>query len=674
MAQRKILITSALPYANGPTHLGHLLEYIQTDIWARFQKQQGHETYYVCADDAHGTPIMLNAQKQGITPEEMVKNVSVERQRDFADFNIEFDNYHSTHSEENRYFSELIYNRLNEAGHIKKHTISQLFDPEKGIFLPDRFVTGTCPTCKYEDQNGDSCDSCGATYSPTELINPRSVMSGAEPILKDSEHYFFDLPAFEDMLKEWLHSGTIQQEMANKLDEWFADGLQQWDISRDAPYFGFEIPGAPGKYFYVWLDAPIGYMASFKNLCDKKGIDFDAFWSEDSDAELYHFIGKDIIYFHSLFWPAMLDGAKFRKPTNVFAHGFVTVNGAKMSKSKGTFVKARTYLDNLDPEYLRYYYAAKLNNGITDLDLNLEDFALRVNSDLVGKVVNIASRCASFITKKFDGKLSDTVMDEALLGEFQAASASIANHYENRDYSRAIREIMALADKANQFIDAKAPWVLIKDETKQQETHDVCSLGLNMFRVLITYLKPVLPGMAANVEAFLNDDLTWQGAQTALVGHAINKFKPLMQRVEMDKVNKMIEESKESLVAEKDKIDPNSPLAKEPISPEIEFDDFAKVDLRVAKIAKAEHVEGADKLLKLTLDLGGETRQVFAGIKSAYAPEDIEGKLTVMVANLKPRKMRFGMSEGMVLAAGPGGKEIYILNPDEGSEPGMRVM
>jgi methionyl-tRNA synthetase len=674
MAQRKILITSALPYANGPTHLGHLLEYIQTDIWARFQKQQGHETYYVCADDAHGTPIMLNAQKQGITPEEMVKNVSVERQRDFADFNIEFDNYHSTHSEENKQLSELIYNRLNDAGHIKKHTISQLFDPEKGIFLPDRFVTGTCPTCKSEDQNGDSCDACGATYSPTELINPRSVMSGAEPVLKDSEHYFFDLPAFEDMLKEWLHSGTIQQEMANKLDEWFADGLQQWDISRDAPYFGFEIPGAPGKYFYVWLDAPIGYMASFKNLCDKKGIDFDAFWREDSEAELYHFIGKDIIYFHSLFWPAMLEGANFRKPTNVFAHGFVTVNGAKMSKSKGTFVKARTYLDNLDPEYLRYYYAAKLNNGITDLDLNLEDFALRVNSDLVGKVVNIASRCASFITKKFDGKLSDTVMDEALLSEFQAASDSIANHYENRDYSRAIREIMALADKANQFIDAKAPWVLIKDEAKQQEAHDVCSLGLNMFRVLITYLKPVLPGMAANVEAFLNDALTWQGVQTALVGHAINKFKPLMQRVEMDKVNKMIEESKESLVAEKDKIDPNSPLAKEPISPEIEFDDFAKVDLRVAKIAKAEHVEGADKLLKLTLDLGGETRQVFAGIKSAYAPEDIEGKLTVMVANLKPRKMRFGMSEGMVLAAGPGGKEIYILNPDEGSEPGMRVM
>ncbi|WKD23802.1 methionine--tRNA ligase [Pseudoalteromonas sp. KG3] len=674
MAQRKILITSALPYANGPTHLGHLLEYIQTDIWSRFQKLQGHEAYYVCADDAHGTPIMLNAQKQGITPEEMVKNVSIERQRDFADFNIKFDNYHSTHSQENKELSELIYNRLNDAGHIKKHTISQLFDPEKGIFLPDRFVTGTCPTCKSEDQNGDSCDACGATYSPTELINPRSVMSGAEPILKDSEHYFFDLPAFEGMLKEWLHSGTIQQEMANKLDEWFADGLQQWDISRDAPYFGFEIPGAPGKYFYVWLDAPIGYMASFKNLCDKQDIDFDAFWQEGSDAELYHFIGKDIIYFHSLFWPAMLEGAKFRKPTNVFAHGFVTVNGAKMSKSKGTFIKARTYLDNLDPEFLRYYYAAKLNSGITDLDLNLEDFALRVNSDLVGKVVNIASRCAGFITKKFDGKLSDTVMEPQLLAEFQAATDTVAQHYENRDYSRAIREIMALADKANQFIDTAAPWVLIKDEARQEEAHQVCSLGLNLFRVLMTYLKPVLPGMAANVEDFLNDELSWQGAQTALVSHPINKFKPLMQRVEMDKVNKMVEESKESLLAAKDKIDPNSPLAKEPIAAEIEFDDFAKVDLRVAKIAKAEHVEGADKLLKLTLDLGGETRQVFAGIKSAYAPEDIEGKLTVMVANLKPRKMRFGMSEGMVLAAGPGGKEIYILNPDDGSEPGMRVM
>ncbi|CAH9058972.1 Methionine--tRNA ligase [Pseudoalteromonas holothuriae] len=675
MTKRKILITSALPYANGPTHLGHMLEYIQTDIWSRFQKLRGHETYYVCADDAHGTPIMLNAQKQGISPEEMVKNVSIERQRDFADFNIEFDNYHSTHSEENRELSALIYKRLDEKGHIKKRTISQLFDPEKNIFLPDRFVTGTCPTCDAQDQNGDSCDACGATYSPTELKNPRSVMSGATPVLKDSEHFFFDLPAFEGMLKEWLHSGSLQSEMANKLEEWFADGLQQWDISRDAPYFGFEIPGAPGKYFYVWLDAPIGYMASFKNLCDKKGLNFDEFWAEDANTELYHFIGKDIIYFHSLFWPAMLEGAQFRKPTNVYAHGFVTVNGAKMSKSKGTFIKARTYLEHLDPEFLRYYFGAKLNSGITDLDLNLDDFAQRVNSDLVGKVVNIASRCAGFISKKFDGKMSDNVLEPELIAQFKNASESIAQYYEQRDYSRAIREIMALADKANQFIDAQAPWVLIKDEQTQAQAHDVCSAGLNMFKILMTYLKPVLPAMAANVEQFLNTELTWDSTQDVLTGHSINKFKALMQRVDMDKVNLMLDESKESLEASnKPKLDPNSPLAKEPICEEIEFNDFAKVDLRVAKIAKAEHVEGAEKLLKLTLDLGGETRQVFAGIKSAYSPEEIEGKLTIMVANLKPRKMRFGMSEGMVLAAGPGGKEIYILNPDEGSEPGMRVM
>jgi methionyl-tRNA synthetase len=675
MSQRKILITSALPYANGPTHLGHLLEYIQTDIWSRFQKLRGHEAYYVCADDAHGTPIMLNAQKQGLTPEEMVAAVSKERQRDFADFNIKFDNYHSTHSAENKHFSELIYNRLNDGGYIKKRTISQLFDQEKGIFLPDRFVTGTCPRCKAEDQNGDSCDVCGATYSPTELLSPKSVMSGSTPVLKDSEHYFFDLPAFEDMLKAWLTSGAIQGEMANKLNEWFEDGLQQWDISRDAPYFGFEIPGAPGKYFYVWLDAPIGYMASFKNLCDKTELDFDEFWSEDSNAELYHFIGKDIVYFHSLFWPAMLEGSGFRKPNNVFAHGFVTVNGAKMSKSKGTFIKARTYLDHIqNPEYLRYYYAAKLNSGITDLDLNLEDFAQRVNSDLVGKVVNIASRCAGFITKKFDGKLSEIISEPELLAEFTNAEESIAASFEQREYSRAIREIMALADKANQYIDAKAPWVLIKAEETKQEAHLVCSMGINLFKVLMTYLKPVLPAMAEQVESFLNTELTWDGINQSLTNHQISKFKALMQRVEMDKVNAMVEESKENLAPIAPAIDPDSPLAKEPIADEIEFDDFAKVDLRVAKIAKAEHVEGADKLLKLTLDLGGETRQVFAGIKSAYQPEDIEGKLTVMVANLKPRKMRFGMSEGMVLAAGPGGKEIYILNPDDGSVPGMRVM
>ena len=677
MAKRKILITSALPYANGPTHLGHLLEYIQTDIWARFQKSQGHDAYYVCADDAHGTPIMLNAQKQGITPEEMVAQVSVERQRDFADFNIEFDNYHSTHSDENKALSELIYTRLDNAGYIKKRTISQLFDPEKGIFLPDRFVTGTCPSCDAEDQNGDSCDVCGATYAPTELKSPRSVMSGATPVLKDSEHYFFDLPEFEGMLKQWLHSGSIQQEMANKLDEWFADGLQQWDISRDAPYFGFEIPGAPGKYFYVWLDAPIGYMASFKNLCDKSDLDFDAFWKEGADAELYHFIGKDIIYFHSLFWPAMLEGAGFRKPSNIFAHGFVTVNGAKMSKSKGTFIKARTYLEHLDPEYLRYYFAAKLGSGITDLDLNLEDFAQRVNSDLVGKVVNIASRCAGFITKKFDGTLSSDNVEGELIAEFAAARQSIADHYEAREYGRAVRLIMALADKANQYIDAQAPWVLIKDENTAKQAHDVCSVGINLFRILMTYLSPILPGMAAKVSSFLNDDLAWDKVDTVLVDHKINKFKALMQRVDMDKVNTMLEQSKESLAPAAATPAPdanNGEIDKDPIADEIEFDDFAKVDLRIAKIANAEHVEGADKLLKLTLDLGGPQRQVFAGIKSAYAPEQLIGKHTVMVANLKPRKMRFGLSEGMVLAAGPGKEDIYILEPHDGAKPGMRVM
>ena len=671
-AKRKILVTSALPYANGSLHLGHLMEYIQTDIWYRFQKAQGNECYYVCADDAHGTPIMLKAQEQGISPEEMVAKVREERIVDFADFHIEFDNYHSTHSEENQELASLIYNKLNDAGFIAKKTISQLFDPEKQMFLPDRFVKGTCPKCKSEDQNGDNCDKCGATYSPTDLLAPKSVISGATPVLKDSEHYFFDLPKFEPMLKEWLHSGSIQSEMANKLEEWFEQGLQQWDISRDAPYFGFEIPNAPGKYFYVWLDAPIGYMASFKNFCDNNNVNFDEFWSADSDAELYHFIGKDIIYFHSLFWPAMLEGSNFRKPTNVFAHGFVTVNGEKMSKSRGTFIKARTYLDHLNPEYLRYYFASKLNSGITDLDLNLDDFGQKVNSDLIGKVVNIASRCAGFIKKRFDSKLSEAIDNPELLAEFQAAKPVITELFENREFAKAVREIMALADKANKYIDDKAPWVSVKDENLQQQTHDVCSMGINLFRILMTYLKPVLPGMAKEVEAFLNAELTWDGIDSPLQNHEINKFKALMQRVEMDKVEKMVEDSKESLAAAAPA--PTGPLADEPIADEIEFGDFAKVDLRIAKIVKAEHVEGAEKLLKFQLDIGGETRQIFSGIKAAYSPEDLEGKLTVVVANLKPRKMRFGMSEGMILAAGPGGKDLWILEPHEGAEPGMRVM
>lgn len=672
--QRKILVTSALPYANGSIHLGHLLEHIQTDIWSRFQRMRGHQCYSVCADDAHGTPVMLKAQQLGITPEQMVAQTRAEHHKDLQEFFVEYDNYYVTHSDENKELCEDIYNRLNDAGYISKRTINQLFDPEKQMFLPDRFVQGTCPSCGAEDQNGDSCDVCSATYSPTEMKNPRSVVSGATPILKDSEHYFFDLPKFEAMLKDWLVSGALQEEIANKLQEWFESGLQQWDISRDAPYFGFEIPGAPNKFFYVWVDAPVGYMASFKNFCSRPDVDldFDSFWNADSDAELYHFIGKDITYFHCLFWPAILEGAGLRKPTGVNVHGFVTVNGAKMSKSRGTFIKGRTYLEHLNPEYLRYYFASKLSDGVTDIDLNFEDFAQKVNSDLVGKVVNIASRCASFITKKFDATLSENTVNQDLLDEFKNASESIAQLYENRQYSRAIRDIMGLADKANQFIDAQAPWVTIKDTDKKQLTHDVCTLGINLFRILVVYLKPVLPNLAEQAELFLNDTLDWDAAQRTLNNHQINKFKALMQRVDMDKVNAMVEDSKENLEATVT-VDPNSPLAKDPIAETISFDDFAKIDLRIAKIVQAEHVEKADKLLRLELDLGGETRQVFAGIKSAYQPEDLEGKLTVMVANLAPRKMRFGLSEGMVLAAGPGGEELWILEPHEGAQPGMKV-
>ncbi|TXH98704.1 MAG: methionine--tRNA ligase [Rheinheimera sp.] len=680
MTTRKILITSALPYANGPIHLGHLLEYIQTDIWSRFQKARGHQCYYVCADDAHGTPIMLKAQQLGLTPEQMIAQTAIEHQADFAEFLIGFDNYHSTHSSENLAFASEIYTKLDAGGYIKRRSISQLFDPEKQMFLPDRFVKGDCPKCGALDQNGDSCDVCGATYSPTELKNPKSVVSGATPVLKDSEHYFFDLPAFEQMLQDWTRGGALQSEMANKLQEWFKDGLQQWDISRDAPYFGFEIPGAPGKFFYVWLDAPIGYLASFKNYCDKTGIDFNQFWQLDSDAEVYHFIGKDIIYFHSLFWPAMLHGAGYRKPTSVFAHGFVTVNGAKMSKSRGTFIKARTYLEHLNPECLRYYFASKLTSGIVDLDLNLEDFAQKVNADLVGKVVNIASRCASFISKKFNGTLSSNLAEPELFAEFIAQGDSIAAAFEEREYARAIRDIMALADKANQYIDAKAPWVLAKDDSKQQETLDVCSMGINLFRVLMHYLKPVLPAMAREVEVFLNSELRWDNYQQPLLNHAVNPFKALMQRVDPVKVQAMVDASKENLQAtaapavQASAAQTRAVAAEiEAIAPTINIDDFAKLDLRIAKIVSAEHVEGADKLLRLQLDLGNEQRQVFAGIKAAYQPEQLVGRLTVMVANLAPRKMKFGMSEGMVMAAGPGGSEIFLLSPDDGATPGMRV-
>lgn len=669
-----MLVTCALPYANGSIHLGHMLEHIQADIWVRYQRMRGHQVHFICADDAHGTPIMLKAQQLGITPEAMIAAVSKEHQTDFAGFNISFDNYHSTHSDENRELAELIYGRLKAGDFIKGRTITQLFDPEKSMFLPDRFVKGTCPKCKSPEQYGDNCDSCGATYSPTELIDPKSAVSGATPVMKDSEHFFFDLPQFETWLAGWVRgSGAIQEEMANKMQEWFESGLQQWDITRDAPYFGFEIPGTPGKYFYVWLDAPIGYMASFKNLCNKRGdIDFDSYWKKDSTAELYHFIGKDIAYFHCLFWPSMLEGAGFRKPTKVNVHGYVTVNGAKMSKSKGTFIKASTYLNHLDPECLRYYYAAKLNSRIDDLDLNLDDFVARVNADVVNKLVNLASRNAGFIAKRFDGKLATTCAEPELYAEFANASASISDAYEAREFSRAIREIMALADKANRYVDEKAPWVLAKQEGADAELQAVCSVGINLFRVLMAYLKPVMPLLAERAELFLGETLTWDGVALPLTNHQLAPFKALFSRIEPAKIEAMIEASKEDLAKEQaPKV--TGPLADDPISETISYEDFAKLDLRVALIKKAEAVPEADKLLKLQLDLGGETRQVFAGIKSAYNPEDLEGKLTVMVANLAPRKMRFGMSEGMVLAAGPGGKDLWILEPQEGAQPGMRV-
>ena len=545
MSKRRILVTSALPYANGEIHLGHLLEYIQTDIWVRFQKLQGNECHYVCADDAHGTPIMLKADEMGIDPEELIAGVSERHQADFRDFNIEFSQFHSTHSDENRYFSELIYSRLKESDFIKTRVISQAFDPEKEMFLPDRFIKGECPKCGSDDQYGDNCEACGATYSTTELKNARSVVSGAVPIEKDSEHYFFDLPQFEAELKDWTNAGHLQEEVSNKLAEWFEQGLQQWDISRDKPYFGFKIPGTEDKYFYVWLDAPIGYMASFKKLCDNSDLEFDDFFAKGSDTELYHFIGKDIVYFHALFWPATLLGSNFRTPNAIFAHGFLSVNGQKMSKSRGTFIQARTYLETLNPECLRYYYAYKLSAKIDDIDLSLEDFKQRVNSDIVGKVVNIASRSASFVVKKFDKELSKEFIEQELYDEFVAASSEIAGHYEDRNFGQAMRSIMKLADKANQYIDEKKPWQLVKEESKMQEVHEITSLAINLFRVLMTYLKPVLPEMAEKSEVFLNvDSLNWNDIKSPLLGHQVNKFKPLMTRIEDEQIEAMIESSK----------------------------------------------------------------------------------------------------------------------------------
>ena len=687
---RKILVTCALPYANGAIHLGHMLEHIQADIWVRFQRMRGNKIYFVCADDAHGTPIMLNADKLGITPEELIARAKADHARDFAGFNISFDNYHSTHSEENKLLTAEIYNKLKANGFIKSKVISQLFDPEKNMFLPDRFVKGTCPKCHAEDQYGDNCEVCASTYSPMDLINPRSVVSGATPIVKESEHFFFDLPAFEAMLQDWTHSGTLQSEIANKMQEWFESGLQQWDISRDAPYFGFEIPGAKDKFFYVWLDAPIGYMASFKNLCDREGIDFNEFWAESSEAELYHFIGKDIVYFHSLFWPAMLEGSGYRKPTNVFAHGYVTVDGAKMSKSRGTFIQASTYLNHIDPECLRYYYAAKLNNRIEDLDFNLEDFVQRVNTDIVNKLVNLASRNAGFIAKRFAGKLADKLEDETLFAEFTAQAEQIATYYESREYNKAIREIMALTDKANKYIDEKAPWVIAKKEGKEAELQAVCSMGIELFRVLMAYLKPVLPKLAERAEGFLQTELRWDNINQPLLGHTLAPFKALFSRLEKKQIDAVLEETKALFAnSAKDDAEANKAAEKtaakstalssenanvEPIAETITIDDFAKLDMRVAKVLKCEAVPESNKLLRFELDLGDHTRQVFSGIKAAYSkPEELEGRFVIMVANLTPRKMKFGVSEGMILSAGTGGSDLFLLSADSGVTAGMQV-
>jgi len=645
--------------------MGHLVEYLQSDIWVRFQKLRGNDCIYVCASDAHGTPIMLKARELGISPEELTSRVTEEFLEVFAAFGVDFDNYHTTHSAENEELTVEMFEALRARGDIFTKTIEQAFDEKEGMFLPDRFVRGTCPRCKSADQYGDSCEVCGATYTPTDLIDPVSVLSGTTPIKRESEHYFFKLSEYVDRLRDWMHEATLDKNILAKLEEWFEAGLKDWDISRDAPYFGFKIPGTEDKYFYVWLDAPIGYVSSFKHLCDRRDdLNFDEYWRPGHDTEVYHFIGKDIMYFHTLFWPAVLQGAGFRTPTSVYAHGFLTVNGQKMSKSRGTFIMASTYLDNLNPSYLRYYYAAKLGPTIEDIDLNLADFTARVNSDLVGKLVNIASRCAGFIGKRFDGKLADTLPEPALFEEFANASETIAEHFERREFSKAMRLVMALADQANRYIDEQKPWVMIKDEARLDEVQAVCTQGLNMFRSLMVYLTPVIPAVAEEARTFLGEDSwDWDSACKPLLGASINPFKPLLTRIEQKQVDKMVAQSSETTKE-------LEPVAEDNI---ISIDDFLKIDLRIARIEKAEPVEGADKLLALTLDVGDSTRKVFAGIKEAYEPDSLVGKHVIVVANLAPRKMRFGVSEGMVLAAGPGGKDIFLLSPDDGAAAGMRV-
>jgi methionyl-tRNA synthetase len=703
---RKILVTSALPYANGSIHLGHLVEYIQTDIWVRFQKMQGNTCHYVCADDTHGTPIMLRAEKEGITPEQLIDRVWHEHKADFDGFHVEFDHYGSTNSIETKEYSQAIYRKLKAADLIEVRSVEQFYDPVKNMFLPDRFIKGECPKCHAKDQYGDNCEVCGTTYAPTELINPYSAVSGAQPERRNSDHYFFKLsdPRCQEFLRKWTRSETLQPEAANKMQEWLGseseNKLSDWDISRDAPYFGFEIPDAPGKYFYVWLDAPVGYMGSFQQLCKSAKLNFDDYWKQGSKAELYHFIGKDILYFHALFWPAMLQHTGFRTPTKLFAHGFLTVNGEKMSKSRGTFITADSYLkQGLNPEYLRYYYAAKLNGTMEDIDLSLEDFVAKVNSDLVGKYINIASRTAGFISKRFDGRL--TTWDQlspdqnaCLITTFVGSDSIIAEAFENRDFGKAIREIMRLADIANEYVNREAPWLLAKHEGQEAKLHGVCTVSMNLFRRITIYLKPILPKLAEQVEAFLNvEPLSWSDTKSDLFGHRINNYSHLATRIDPKQIDAMIEANKESLapspasgreeaahseqrhaahqqLAAKKEVE----LADENFEPFIGIDDFSKIDLRVARIVNAEHVEGAEKLLKLTLDIGEEKpRTVFAGIKSAYDPEKLKGRMTVMVANLAPRKMKFGLSEGMVLAASGDAPGLFILSPDGGAQPGMRV-
>jgi methionyl-tRNA synthetase len=693
--RRRILVTSALPYANGPIHLGYILEVVQTDVWVRFQKLRGHECYYVGADDTHGTPIMLKAQSEGITPEQLIEKVNGEHRRDLADMLIGFDNYGSTHSRETQAICDRMYLRLRERGCIDRKSVRQAYDDSAKMFLPDRYVKGVCPVCGTADQYGDSCENCGSTYTPADLKNPVSVVSGTPPVWRESEHYFFKLSAFEQSLIDFVKSGAVQESVARKLEEWFSQGLKDWDISRDAPYFGFEIPDAPGKYFYVWFDAPIGYLGSFEQLCERTRLKFDDFLAADSEAELHHFIGKDILYFHALFWPAVLEAAGMRRPTNIHAHGFLTINGQKMSKSRGTFVTARRYLDVLKPEYLRYYFSAKLGPGLDDLDLNFDEFVTRLNSDIVGKLVNIASRCAGFITKGAGGALAAELSDPALYAAFMEAGESIAASYEKRDLAGAMREIMALADRANQYIDTHKPWMLAKQPDKAAEVQAVCTQGLNLFRALMIYLQPVLPQMAAEARRFLQEsDWRWDSVSRPLLGSSILQYEALATRLDTKTVAALIEPAADPAppkaaapaaipaaptaaaptAAAATSAAPAATAAAAPPAAPVSIEEFMRIDLRVAKILEADLITGADKLLKLRLDVGdlGE-RTIFAGIRAAYDPKALIGRLIVVVANLQPRKMRFGTSEGMMLAAGPGGTDIFVLSPDSGAAPGMRV-